>query len=201
MESNSLTRDILIDQIRDAYARLTYSQLCHVVQGNLFKKRRDLIKTLQAVLSALTTGSLIPVIFGKNQNLFAIFSAILSVLLSILNIYFKEHDLGDLANQHKIAGNKLWRIKEDYRSLLCDLQTEEVSIENARIKRDNLNHCISTIYSESPTTSQKAYRLAKQSIQKEEATFFSDSEIDIMLPIGMRKCRSENHQISANHRP
>ena len=187
MENNSQHRNLLIDYIREAYGRLTYTQRIYAIQASLYGNRHGQIKTLQAILSALTTGSLIPVVIGKNQQSFAIISALLSVSLSILNIYVRNHDLGEQSNKNKEVSDRLWLLREKYRSLLCDFEMGEISTTEARQRRDDLDQSISDIYSTSPITSQKAYRLSRKAIQSEESMYFSETELNQMLPEGFRK--------------
>ena len=149
------------------------------------------------VLSAFTTGSLLPVIFSNNKQSFAIISGVLSVSLSIINIYFRNYDLGELSNRNKEIGDKLWLLREQYRSLLCDFQMRAISTPEACKRRDALDQVIADIYSTAPTTSRKAYRLTQKALQTEEEMYFSDTELDQMLPIGLRKNTSEHARISA----
>ncbi|HAT4122849.1 TPA: SLATT domain-containing protein [Clostridium perfringens] len=170
-------------QIREAYGKVTYTQTCHDKIIARLNKYNDWIQIIQIVLSALTTGSFLAIIFGEGKA--ATFGAIISVLLFILNTLAKNFDFVEKANRHQEAADLLWKIREEYISLLTDF--ELLNIEEIMEKRNELQDRTFEVYSNSLRTDKKSYREAQKALKTEEEQTFSEKEIDVMLPPGIRR--------------
>ena len=175
----------LESQIREAYGRVTYTQTCHDKFINRVISLNDQIKIWQIILSAITTSGFIVAIFSDNK-VASILGARVSLVLLILNTYTKNFNLIESAQEHKSASDLLWKIREEYVSLLTDFEILE--IEEIMRKRDELQERTATVYSNSPRTDAKSYAAAQKSLKCEEEQTFSDEEIDNMLPNSIRRC-------------
>lgn len=175
----------LESQIREAYGRVTYTQTCHDKFINRVIFLNDQIKIWQIILSAITTSGFIVAIFSDNK-VASILGALVSLVLLILNTYTKNFNLIESAQEHKSASDLLWKIREEYVSLLTDFEILE--IEEIMRKRDELQERTATVYSNSPRTDAKSYAAAQKSLKCEEEQTFSDEEIDNMLPNSIRRC-------------
>ena len=178
----------LESQIREAYGRVTYSQTCHDKFINRTVKLVDRIKVAQIVLSAITTSGFVVAIFS-DDNIASILGAIVSLALLILNTYIKNFDLSGIAQEHKKASDLLWKIREEYVSLLTDF--EMLDSNDIRNKRDELQERTSEVYSNSPRTDAKSYTAAQKALKTEEEQTFSEEEIDIMLSNSIRRCNRQ----------
>lgn len=175
----------LESQIREAYGRVTYSQTCHDKFINQTVKLDNNIKIWQIVLSGVTTSGFVVSIFSNN-NIANILGAIVSLALLILNTYIKNFDLSGIAREHKKASDLLWKIREEYVSLLIDFEMLEA--DEIIKKRDELQERTWEVYSNSPRTNAKSYKAAQKALKSEEEQTFSEDEIDIMLPNSIRRC-------------
>ena len=175
----------LESQIREAYGRVTYSQTCHDKFINRVVKLDDRIKVWQIVLSGVTTSGFVVTIFS-NDNIAGILGAVVSLALLILNTYIKNFNLSGIAQEHKKASDLLWKIREEYVSLLTDF--EMLDAGEIRNKRDELQERTAEVYSNSPRTDAKSYQAAQKALKTEEEQTFSEEEIDIMLPSSIRRC-------------
>lgn len=151
-------------------------------------KLEDRIKVAQIVLSAITTSGFVVAIFS-DDNIASILGAIVSLALLILNTYIKNFDLSGIAQEHKKASDLLWKIREEYVSLLTDF--EMLDSNDIRNKRDELQERTSEVYSNSPRTDAKSYTAAQKALKTEEEQSFSEEEIDIMLPNSIRRCNRQ----------
>ena len=147
-------------------------------------KLEDRIKVAQIILSAVTTSGFVVAIFS-NDNIASILGAIFSLALLILNTYIKNFDLSGIAQEHKKASDLLWKIREEYVSLLTDF--EILDVNEIRNKRDELQERTSEVYRNSPRTDAKSYMAAQKALKTEEEQTFSEEEIDIMLPNAIRR--------------
>ncbi|WP_297522480.1 SLATT domain-containing protein [uncultured Clostridium sp.] len=175
----------LESQIREAYGRVTYTQTCHDKKINKLLRVNENIKIAQIILSAMTTGSFLVTIISS-EKVSAIIGAFLSLLLLILNTYVKNFNLAEISQKHQKASDLLWKIREEYVSLLTDFEILEM--EEIMLKRDELQNRTAKVYRNSPRTDSKSYAEAQKALKTEEEQTFSEKEIDVMLPNSIRRC-------------
>lgn len=185
MEQNSLD-NVLEEQLRECFARVAWTHKTHEKCSDLLNTRLNRIKLWQIILSAITTTGIIAAVFGESKEL-GIISAVLSFVLTVLNTYVKQYDLGGLAQKHADAAVDLWNMRESYLSLLTDIRSSCVENDEIRKQRGELQAKLLEIYRGSPRTIAKAYKEATKSLKKLEELTFSDSEIDAILPKALRK--------------
>jgi SMODS and SLOG-associating 2TM effector domain family 4 len=180
-------RPPLESQIRECFGRVAYSHKTHEKCADKLTSRLAHVKLLQIILSAITTGGLIAVIFGGEEmrRSAAIISAVVSTALLALNTYTKDSDPGQKAERHKEVASRLWDIRESYLSLLTDLRTGAPD-SDARTRRDALQSRLAKIYETAPRTDAKSYAKAQEGLQHSEELSFSDEELDQLLPPALR---------------
>lgn len=186
MDRNSPTSQgyLLESQIREAYGKVTYTFTCHnkIVDRLLSKNNR--IKVWQIVLSALTTGGFLATILSS-EVITSLVGALISIALLILNAYTKNFDLVETAQSHQKAADALWKIREEYISLLTDFDVlEALEIRN---RREDLQNRTAEIYAQSPRTDAKSFKEAQRTLKTEEEQTFSEKEIDVLLPNSIRR--------------
>lgn len=174
----------LEDQLREMYGRAAYTHKTHEKMADNYIGRYKRIKLIEIVLSGATTTSLVVAIFGKNEAA-TIVAAVLSAILAACALYFKEASLGEQAQLHTEVGAKLWGVREALLSLMVDLQDGR-PVEEVRQERDNLNASLENIYKAAPRTNGKSYAAAQNALKNAEELFFSDEELNKMLPKQLR---------------
>ncbi len=185
MEPSSQVK-ILESQIRECFGRVVYSHKTQEKCADIVCKLHKKLKLAQIILSGVITTSLLVKIFADNQ-IALIISAILSTFLFGLNMYMKDYDLGEITQKHTSSANELWDIRETYLSLLTDIKADNLSVNQIINQRDELQKRLSSIYSGSPRTTNKAYLEASKSLKLKEDLTFSETEIDAFLPKELRK--------------
>lgn len=176
---------IILDcQLREAYGKVLYTQVCHEKIAERLASRNSHIKICQIVLSALTTCGFVASLSIPEKWASSI-GLVFSAILLILNSYTKGFDLISQAKEHQLAANKLWKIREEYVSLLTDFTL----LEYCEIlqRRDDLQNRTHRVYMESPRTDKKSYKEAQRALKVENEQSFSDSEIDSLLPQALRR--------------
>jgi predicted DNA-binding protein YlxM (UPF0122 family) len=185
MEQNSQVRNLL-SQIRECYGRVVWTHKTQEKCADIILVRHKRIKILQITLSAFTTTGILITVFGDSA--FAgIISAVLSALLFGLNTYTKDYDLGEIAQKHAHSANNLWDIRERYLSLITDIKSDLLSVEQIRKRRDELQEDLLNVFKGSPRTISKAYKKATEALNIKEEMTFSEEEIDNLLPVELRK--------------
>ena len=175
----------LESQIRETYGRVVYTETCHYKKIDRLRNLDNNIKIGQIILSAIATTGFFVTIFS-DEKIGSIIGAIFSLILLILNSYAKNFNLGEISQDHKVAADALWKIREEYVSLLTDF--EILTVEEIMDKRNELQERTAAVYSTSPPTDSKSYMAAQKALKTEEEQTFSEQEIDVMLPNSIRRC-------------
>ncbi|MGN7116672.1 SLATT domain-containing protein [Lysinibacillus odysseyi] len=187
MERNSQVeveqRTKLMSQIRECYGRVAYTQKTHDISAVLLEKKETRYKTIQLILSTLVAGAFLIVLLGDGEITTWV-GTLVSLMLLVVTTIMREFDFDGNSKKHRNVAQTLWVIREDYISLIADMDT--MSIEEIRTARDELQLRTSEIYSNAPITLSKAYKKAQEALKKNEELTFSDDEIDFMLPKHLR---------------
>jgi len=120
-------------------------------------------------------------------EMLGVLATLLSTLSLCLTIYTKDYDLGGIAQDHKVAAQALWAIREKYLSLLTDIKAEVVTIDCIIETRSHLEKELSTIYENCPRTNSFAYKQAAKALKRTQELTFSSDEIDQLLPSELRR--------------
>lgn len=176
-------RNKLMSQIRECYGRVAYTQKTHDISAVLLEKKETRYKTIQLILSTLVAGAFLIVLLGDSKITTWV-GTFVSLLLLIVTTIMREFDFDGNSKKHRNVAQTLWVIREDYISLIADM--DSMSIDEIRTARDELQLRTSEIYSNAPITSAKAYKKAQDALKVNEELTFSDEEIDFMLPKNLR---------------
>lgn len=171
-------------QLREMYGRAAYTHKAHQKMADNYVARYKCIKVAEIVLSAATASTLLIAIFG-DKPIGTIIGAVLSTILLGFTLYFKEASLGEQGQLHTEVGAKLWGAREALLSLLVDLQDGR-PLDEVRQERDRLNAALEDIYKAAPRTDAKAYTAAQKALKEAEELFFTDDELNKMLPKQLR---------------
>lgn len=175
----------LEDQLREIYGRVAYTHKTHEKMADRYVARYKRIKAGEIALSAVSSGSLIFAVFGDSPTA-TIIGAVLSTILLGLTLYFKEAMLGENAQKHTEIASKLWGAREALLSLLTDMHDGR-DAGAIRSERDKLNAALADVYRSAPRTDDDAYAAAQKALKQQEELFFSDNELDHLLPSNLRK--------------
>ena len=179
-------KKLLESQIREIYGRVVYTHKTHEKCADVLKERNDCLKITEVILSALTTTSILIVIFGEGI-IFQFLAALFSTTLLCLSLYSKDYNLLALAEKHKQAAVDILEVREKLLSLLVDIRIGNKDVSDYQVERNKLNEQLLNTYRGAPKTINKAYKIASKALQKNEEFTFSDEEIDKFLPESLRK--------------
>lgn len=179
-------------QIRDCFGRAAYTHKTHEKMAERKSRHLGYTKWALIILSALTTGGAVGVMFDKASFTFAVATALLSFSSLIVNSYTKNLDPGAAAQKHREAANKIWLIRERYLSLLADIRDEAIPLDRLRKERDAIQTELAKVYSNSPQTDGKAYGQAQNALKRNEDLTFAERELDDLLPTSLKRGGSNN---------
>lgn len=185
MEANSQPYDdALYSQIEEAYGKVVYTYTTQVIYAGRLNRRNTALKWCQLALSALSTGGFIGTLI-TNQILLTWVGGIFSTALLVLTAYFKDTDLSAIHKKHLDTSNQLWLLREQYLSLLTDFTT--LTREEVVKKRDELQMRVAEVYNNAPLTDNKSYTMAQKALKENESQFFTQEELNKLLPVALRK--------------
>ena len=191
INDSSESIQILEGQLRECFGRVVYTHKTHEKGADILQMRLSRLKLSQIVLSVITTGGFISVLFGI-ETIGSIIASTVSAVLLGLNIYMKGEDLGVLVRNHKGTASDIWLIREKYQSLITDLVIGEKPLEIIQQERDVLMEELHSVYSNAPKTTYKAYKKAQQALKYSEDMTFSDREIDAFLPNELKRSKQND---------
>lgn len=174
----------LESQLREMYGRVAYTHKTHEKMADGYISRYACIKKLEIALSALSSSTLIYAVLGDSREA-TILGAIVSTVLLGLTLYFKEASLGIQAQKHTEVAAKMWALRETLLSLLVDMHDGRDK-EEIRVARDEINTRLADVYKNAPRTNSEAYAKAQVALKDSEELYFSDEELDKMLPPKLR---------------
>jgi hypothetical protein len=183
--------ELLEAQIREAFGRLVYThktqEKCADLKLNLFNNMR----WCQTGLSAVTSTGFIAVALGDPDisHNSAICAGLAALALAFVNAYMQGSNAVQEAEKHSTTASKLWLVRESYISLITDVRSRTIALEDAKAKRDALDLKLSEIYGNAPRTTGNAYKAAQEALKLNEELTFTEAEIDLMLPVALRKAQ------------
>lgn len=175
-------QEALKSQIIEAHAKIVITCSAHYKMVDRFESLNGAIKNTQIILTALSTVGFFSLVI-LNQYWLALISGIMSAISLALNLYMRGSDLNGKIKSHKEAADALWSVRELYLSLITDFN--DLTIEDARKKRDSLIERCSEIYAKYPGTDKRAYNKAKKDLDNDEQTF-KKGEAERFLPTALR---------------
>ena len=141
-EASVKWKSILDAQLRDTFGRVVYSHKAHEKEAEILLAKLSRIKLGQILLSAVSTGGFVAVLFGTGRwgSLIGGFCA---AALLVLNLYTRSYDLGQEAQDHRNAAILVWSIREKYLSLITDLAIGSTPLSEHQHKKGYSGRCSS----------------------------------------------------------
>lgn len=173
-------KERLEKQITDAAGNVQYTFVAHWKIVKKLKMRYDVIKIVQIILTAVSTGGFFVSIVAGVPCLSWIGGITSSIALG-LNLYMLHFNLPDLIKAHMDAANCLWEVRENYKSLLTDF--DDMELDKIREARNELMKRVNQINRQYPGTDDKSFKEAQSDMDKYK---FVDGEAANLLHIGKR---------------
>lgn len=185
MEVNSQHhKETIYCTLEETYGKVVYTYTTQLIHAGRLKKRNSILKWLQMILFAVSTGGFLGSVI-TNQTVLVWFGGLCSTALLVLTAYFKDSEFSNTYARHHVTSNSLWSVREEYLALLADYET--MPPEKIAEIRENLRKKTAKIYADAPLTDDRSYKMAQKRIKKREAQFFSREELNQILPEKLRK--------------
>lgn len=182
---------LLIAQVRELYGRAAYTHKTHEKQADLCFDSHRRQRRIKVALTALSSGAFLASLSGLllDEQWGALVISFIAVLLAASTLGDTTFKHGEEMQQHRDTAAKVWGVRESYLSLIVDLTTSSISLEEGRATRDRLQDVMEKIAGEAPRTTGKAYGRAQDALKNKEDLTFAESEIDYLLPERLRTAK------------
>lgn len=174
----------LYDQIQEQYGKMTYTYTCHLKEAHILEKRKNILEWSEIVLSSGLTGGILGNVFWDKLNLPIIFS-LLSIFLLAINSYLKGSKLEEKITNHLQSAHALWKLREKYLSMMINYERQNPKDIEYRNKKLLIE--LDKIYATQLQTSNKAYKETQKALKNQEEQYFTQDELNKMLPKSLRK--------------
>lgn len=181
-------KEKLESQVKEQYGKLVYSYTCHWEEVAILRWRNNFLKWSEIILTAISATGIVSFLIFDARWL-ATIGAVFSAISLAITLVTKEYNVDGKIISHQKSADDLWVIREKYLSLLTDIG--QISNDEICKRRDCLVEESFMIYKAALPTSAKAYARAQNKIKNEEYQFFTDEELDKMLPNHLRKQKGD----------
>lgn len=188
-------RSLLLAQVREAYGRAAYTHKTHEKQADLCFRSHSWQQRLLIGLTVVSSGTFLASLAGifLDESWAALVTSFIALLVSAINLGTKTFKYGEDTQKHRDVAAKVWNLRESYQSLIVDLQSRAITVDEGRGQRDRLQQEAVEIYGDAPRTTSEAYALAQKALQEDEDLTFSEREIDLLLPAELRIAEERDH--------
>lgn len=138
------------------------------------------------MLSCITASGTLAVVLA-DELWIKLATAMVSLIGLFITGYMKGFDPGASAQKHRDTAADLWAIRESYLSLLTDIRSGVLPVDEATRQRDKLQSGLAAIYKSAPHTTPKGYLAAQHALKDLEDHTFNDGEIDRFLPPNLKR--------------
>jgi hypothetical protein len=187
--SPAQAKEIITDGLRNSYGRVVYSHKTHEKAREIESRRTVGVKWTNIVLVTATSGSLLSTVITNQRTALYVSAAFSAATLAFV-IFQLSFDPESSSASHEQTAQELWYLREKYLNLLTDI-TLGVSIEQAISRRDELANEVREVYAHASGTSSRAYAAAQKALKVKEEMYFSEQEIDDLLPQSLRTTPTE----------
>ncbi|WP_326950927.1 SLATT domain-containing protein [Amycolatopsis sp. NBC_01307] len=188
-------RSLLLAQVREAYGRAAYTHKTHEKQADLSSQNHRWQQRILIALTVVSSGTFLASLLGLfvDKSWAGLGTSFIALLVSAINIGTKTFKYGEETQRHRDVASKIWNLRESYQSLIVDLQSATITVDEARARRDRLQQEALDIYGDAPRTTPKAYAKAQSALKENEDLTFSTREVDLLLPMELRIMKEHGH--------
>lgn len=176
----------LVDHLRLTFGHVIYSHRAHARLAARYARWSRwllagdallMLSTLVCAVAVLTTGELIYAVIGAAGAGVALCAVIVRLVA----------DFDARSQAHRACSAQLWHVREQYRALLADLRDGELTLEQARQRRDTLMAVLRDVYEKAPPADRAAYEAARRDVPADHDAVLSDEEVDQFLPASLHR--------------
>ena len=170
----------LMDTLRLGFGQVVHHHRSHTDAGASAARWGRWLRAGETILLTGVAMSAAAAAFGRGPA-YAIASAVMAGVALLLFLIHAVFDVDAVARAHQVCSTRLWRMREQYRALLSDLNDGAIGEEAARLRRNVLMEELGAIYDAAPPLARRVFKAPRNEEGAEELAL-TDQEIDRFLP-------------------
>lgn len=174
----------LVDHLRLTFGHVIYSHRAHARLAERYARWGRWLQGSEALL-LLTTAVCSVALLTTGAWLYAGISAAAAGIAACILLLRLIVDFDRRAAAHRHCSAQLWPIREHYRALLGDLRDGNLTLDQARQRRDALMQTLQRVYEKAPPADRAAYEAARREMPADHDLVLSDEEVDRFLPASL----------------
>ena len=172
--------------VRDTLGSVVWSHKIQEKQADIYEDRFKLMETAKIASASLTSVGIVSLIFTDHVWV-KLVSALISFVSVFVSAFLKSFDLQTMVNQHKSAAINLLAVRDELKLLILQIRLQKSEPDALFERYESTVHKLDKIYADAPNTTDKAKTIAKYALNVTQDNTFSEEEIDLFLPVGLRK--------------
>lgn len=179
----------LEDQIRPRYASVAWTHKIQEKQAEINEKKYAVLATINIVAASLTSTGIVTMILA-DQTWVKIISASVSFITVLITALLKAFDFQSMAKANKTAATKLVILRDELQLLLYKVRHATQPVSDLLEEFTAIQARVHAVYQEAPQTTDKAVEKADIALKEKKDNTYTDEEIDMLLPEGLRRGKS-----------
>lgn len=183
-------------EIQTRFVKIAWCHKIQEVQAGLYIKISNRNKWWMAIINGITTTSAFGTVATSALEaieaswVMPAITSVLAVISTIITFRYKDGILDDKATACKQYAAKCRDIRNQYESLLTDIQSGRLSdVETISRKRDLMNETENELFTGeiAPHTTKKAVSIATKALKENQDTLTTDEEIKSIVPLHLQE--------------
>lgn len=179
----------LEDQIRPRYASVAWTHKIQEKQAEINEKKYAVLATINIIAASLTSAGIITTIFTDQAGV-KIISASVSFIAVFITALLKAFDFQSMAKANKATATKLVILRDELQLLLYKVRHATQPVAELLDEFMDIQSKVHAAYQEAPQTTDKAVEKAAIALKGKKDNTYTDEEIDMLLPEGIRRGKS-----------
>lgn len=182
-----INRKIIEAETEQLLGKSAWTHKIQEKQADIYHSYRIWIECIRIIVSACTASGILIILFDEQTFIFKLITAIIALINTGINLYFKNFNFQSLERIHKENAVKWLGLREDYIALISEMRAGVLSDEEVIDRKRILLERYKLISKETPITTNGAYKRAKKALNINMDDIISQDEIDKFLPEELRK--------------
>lgn len=182
-----INRKIIEAEIEQLLGKCAWTHKIQEKQADIYHSYRIRIECVRITVSAFTASGILIILFGEQSFAVKLITAIMALINTGINLYFRKFNFQSLEKIHKENAVKWLGLREDYTALISEMRAGVLSDKEVIERKRVLLEQYKLISKETPITTNGAYECAKKALNINMDDIISQDEINKFLPEELRK--------------
>jgi hypothetical protein len=173
----------VLHEVKETFGRVAYTHKTHEKDAERADAASRRMKVANLAVIGVTAAAALtaPLLGSAVAAWIAVLSALVALVFATLQLSF---DPAASATKHRLAAKAYLALRNDYRRLLADAQSDGLTLGSFKQQRDSLARELGHLDDTAPQTSPRAYETARDALRGSEELTFTQDEYRHLLAGG-----------------